>query len=116
MGGCAAFGSGCTVEARQGCILQERGLLNQALTMELRGRGRGDGCSEAGSLGAGMVGAREGQKRRQEKGRTQALVRVEDGGKNEDIDGGRCCDVHRMCISPESGERRGNKDGYDRKQ
>ncbi|KAA8584471.1 hypothetical protein FQN60_008256, partial [Etheostoma spectabile] len=55
MGGCTAFGSGCTVEARQG-ILQERlRLLNQALTMELRGRGRGDGSSEAGSLGAGMV-------------------------------------------------------------
>lgn len=63
MGGCTAFGSGCTVKARQG-ILQERlRLLNQALTMELRGRGRGDGSSEAGSLGAGMVGAREGQKK-----------------------------------------------------
>lgn len=38
-GGCTAFGSGCTGKARQRCILQERlRLLNQALTMELRGR------------------------------------------------------------------------------
>lgn len=63
-GGCAAFSSGCT-RKRRGirCILQERlRLLNQALTMELRGRGRGDNYRQAGSLGVGMVGAREGQK------------------------------------------------------
>lgn len=61
MGRCAAFGSGCSVKARQGCILQER-LLNQALTIELRGRGRGDGCGEAGSRNGGSEG---GTKERQ---------------------------------------------------
>lgn len=65
-------------KARQGCVLQERlRLLNQALTMELRGRGRGDGCSEAGSLGAGMVGAREGQKRGRKKGERRSSLRME---------------------------------------
>ena len=62
MGGCTAFGSGCSVEARLHTAGERLRLLNQALTMELGGRGRGDGCSEAGSLGAGMVGARQGQK------------------------------------------------------
>lgn len=101
-------------------------LLNQALTMELRGRGRGDGCSEAGSLGAGMVGAREGQKRGR-KGRTRALISVEDGGTNEDIDEYGECGAHSVAITKcvlarkhdrgkNNGERRGSKDGFDRKQ
>lgn len=42
--------------------------------MELRGRGRGAGCSEAGSLGAGMVGAKGGRDNREAgKGRTREL-------------------------------------------
>ena len=49
------------------------------------GGGRGVGCSEPGSLGAGMVGAREGQKGGSE-GRAQALVGAEDGERREDAE------------------------------
>ena len=61
------------------------GLLNQALTMELRGRGRGDGCSEAGSRNGGSEWGREGQKGEQGRGRLQALVRCcrIDGGTGD---------------------------------
>lgn len=85
MGGCTALGSGCTAKARLHTAGEaeaaEPGTHNGA---PREGEGR-DSCSEAGSLGAGMVGAREGQKRGR-KGRTQALASVEDGGVNEDID------------------------------
>lgn len=90
MRGRTALGSGCTAEARHGCILQER-LLNQALTMKLPGREGEEGGETAGSLGAGMVGDREGQKRgrRREKRRllSSQLRRME--GRTEDTDRGR---------------------------
>lgn len=98
MGGCTAFGWGCTVKARQGCVLQERlRLLNQALTMELGGRGRGRrlqrGCWEPGSRNGGSKG---GTKERQGRERTQALVSVVGMAV---VGGGEDVDAH--------GERRG---------
>lgn len=82
--------------------------------MELRGRGRGNNCKQAGSLGVGMVGAREGQKTGR-VGKMQALISADDGGRNKETRGyGQCCGANWV-TSTKGAEWEERKDGYESK-